>query len=267
MDMKTKFKYEAVIAIFAILYTPVLAQGTVGDIETGIGGRASVQLDYKIKKGVHINADAELRTQDNFNAIGRYQATIGGNYKINTYLKAGLGYVYMSVKNSSGEWNPRHRIYADVTGTLKSGDWHFSLKEKLQLTHRSGVNVYQTTPNALSLKSRIKAEYKGFASVDPYIFLETRTALNDPACTANWNGTAYSDYSFGGYNDVYFNRLRGALGLEWELDKHNSIDFTLMLDYCYDKDIDTNSSGTKLKSLTYDRTLTSQISVGYKYSF
>lgn len=253
--------------LYALVSVPSAAQGTVSDIETDLGGRASVQLDYKIKKGVHVNAGLELRTNDNFNAAGRYQAEIGGDYKINSFLKAGLGYVYINVRNSSDQWNPRHRLYLDLTCTLKSGDWRFSLKEKLQLTHRNGVNVYQTTPNALSLKSRIKAEYKGFATVNPYIFLETRTALNDPACTAQWDGSAYSDYSFEGYKDTYFNRLRGAMGLEWELDKNNALDFTLMLDYCYDKEIDTNSSGTKLKSLTYERTIMPQICIGYKYSF
>jgi len=264
--MNTRTIFQVVI-LLAIVSTPAAAQGTTSELETDMGGRASAELDYKIKKGFHINTQLQLRTKDDFSSIGRYQATVGGDYKINSFLKAGLGYVYMSVKNSSDEWNPRHRVYLDLSGTLKSGDWRFSLKETLQLTHRSGVNVYQTTPNALSLKSRIKAEYKGFASLDPYLFIEARTALNDPSCTANWDGSAYSDYSFNGYNDAYFNRLRGAIGMDYKIDTHNSLDLTLMLDYCHDKEIDTNSSGTKLKSLTYERTLMPQISIGYKYSF
>ncbi len=264
--MNTRLFFTAAVMI-AVISIPAAAQGTTSDIETDMGGRASVQLDYKVRKGFHINADIQLRANDNLGSLDRYQAAIGADYKINPFLKAGLGYVYMSVKNSSDEWKPRHRLYMDITGTLKSGDWRFSLKEKLQLTHRSGVNVYQTTPNAISLKSRIKAEYKGFTWVDPYIFFETRTELNAPSCTANWDGSAYSDYSFNGYNDVYFDRLRGAVGVDIKLDTHNSFDLALMLDYCHEKEIDTNGSGTKLKSLTYERTLMPQICVGYKYSF
>lgn len=264
--MKARYLYICAICLLA---TPLagMAQGTANDIETEYGGRLSLQFDYKLKKGLHLTADAQLRTQDNFKATGRYQAGLGVDYKINGFLKAGAGYTYISVRNSSDEWNPRHRIYAQLTGTLKSGDWRLSLKERLQLTHRSGVNTYQTTPNSLTLKSRLKAEYKGFTAVSPYIFIEARTVLNDPACSADWNGSEYSNYSFSGYNDAYFNRLRGALGMEWKIDKHNSIDLTAMLDYCYDKEIDTDKEGTKLKSLTYDRTIAPQLSIGYVYSF
>lgn len=95
--------------------------------------------------GDYMIADLELRTKDSFNEIWRYQATIGGDYKINSFLKAGLGYVYIDVKNSSDQWNPRHRLYLDLTGTLKSGDWRFSLKEKLQLTHSSGTRLKSLT--------------------------------------------------------------------------------------------------------------------------
>ena len=255
------------MAFSCMMPATLCAQGTDNDMETDAGGRLSVELDRKIKKGVHVMADAQLRMSDKFNKLGRYQAGLGMSYKINDWLKAQAGYVLIEVMNSSGEWNPRHRVYLDLTGTLKSGQWRFSLKEKLQLTHRSGVNAYQTTPNALSLKSRIKAEYSGSGSVSPYVYAEFRTALNDPSCSANWNGTSYSDYSFTGYNDIYLNRVRGALGLEWKLDKKNSLDFVAMLDYCHDKNIDTNSKGTKLKSLTYDRTIMPQVGVSYKFSF
>lgn len=265
--MKSRTVYIFAMCMALALPQAGRAQGTANDIETEYGGRFSVQLDYKLKKGLHLTADAELRLQDNFNTVGRYNAGLGVDYKINGFLKAGAGYTYISARNSQDEWNPRHRLYAELTGTLKSGDWRLSLKEKMQLTHRDEVNVYQTTPNALTLKSRLKAEYKGFTTVDPYIFVEARTVLNDPACSANWNGSAYSDYSFTGYNDVYFNRLRGAIGAEWKIDKHNSLDISAMLDYCYDKDIDTNKEGTKLKSLTYDRTIAPQLSIGYVYSF
>ena len=259
--------YLPILMLCSLISSTVNAQGTDNEIETEYRGRMDVQLDRKIRKGFHVMADAEIRTDDNFDGVGRYDLSIGASYKINDWLKAQGGYTFIKAKNSSDEWNPRHRIYADLTGTLKSGDWRFSLKEKLQLTHRSGVNSYQTTPNALSLKSRLKAEYKGFNKVNPYIFVELRTALNDPACSATWDGSSYSDYSFSGYNDVYLNRLRGALGFEWKIDKKNSVDLVAMLDYCHDKDIDTNSSGTKLKSLTYDRTIVPQIGLSYKISF
>ena len=55
--------------------------------------------------------------------------------------------------------------------------------------------------------------------------------------------------------------------LEWALSKQHALDFYLLGDYCYEKNIDTNSSGTKLKSLTYDQAFNMALCVGYQFSF
>ena len=47
----------------------------------------------------------------------------------------------------------------------------------------------------------------------------------------------------------------------------HTLDFFLLTDYNYNKEIDTNAEGTKLKSLTYDRGLQIGLGVGYKFSF
>ena len=57
------------------------------------------------------------------------------------------------------------------------------------------------------------------------------------------------------------------MGLEWKLDTRNVLDFYVMGDYCRDKNIDTNAEGTKLKSLTYDRTFRGWTGVGYTFNF
>lgn len=263
--MKHGFIVAAILAISTVL--PAAAQGTVTDLGSEVGGRISAEADYKISKGLHLSAGLELRTRDNFSSIGRVQASLALSYKFTKWLKGSAGYIFMENKNSSAVWKPRHRAYADLTGTLRSGDWRFSLKERLQLTHRSGSNIYQTTPNALASKTRLKVSYKGFGSISPYACAEFRVALNDPACSATWDGSAYSNYSFLGYNDVYLNRVRGSLGAEWKLDKRNSLDFFLLGDWCHDKVIDTNKEGTKLKSLTFERRWLTSLGIGYIFSF
>ncbi|MBQ3743439.1 MAG: DUF2490 domain-containing protein [Bacteroidales bacterium] len=262
-----------IVCLSAVL--PLLAWGQesytipVNELTTDLGGRFSVTADKKLAKGLHLSVDGEVRLSDNFTSVGRWQAGASLTYKVNPYLKLGGGYLFIDKLKSSGTWSPRHRFYFDARVGLRAGDWNFSLKERLQLTHRNAddLNTFQTNPNALALKSRIKAEYKGFRSVSPYAYVEARTVLNDPACTAKWNGTAFSDYSFIGYTDAYFNRLRTALGLEWKLSKQHALDFSLLGDYCYDKNIDTNAEGTKLKSLSYDRAFNTSICIGYKFSF
>ena len=258
---------SAVLCLLSAASTFSFAQGTDNDLETDFRGRISVGMDKKLFKGFHVGAEGEVRFTDNFGEIGRYQIGTGLSYKMTSWLKAGLGYVFIENRGSSGTYNPRHRAYADLTGTLACGDFRFSLRERLQYTGRSGVNKYQTNPNSLALKTRAKILYKGFNGISPYAFAEIRFTLNDPACTADWNGTEYSNYEFNGYSDTYLSRLRGGVGLQWKLDAKNSLDFTFMLDYIYTKETDTNKSGTKLKSLTYDRTLAPTFCLGYSFSF
>ena len=259
------------LASLIIALIPVLgfAQGTVNDLETDFGARVGVSVDKKIVKGLHVEADGEIRLSDNLSTFGRFNLGLGVSYKISPVFKIGVGYQFIEKKNSSSEWKPRHRFYADASATLKAGDWRFSLKERLQLTHRDVNNVYQSNPNSLMLKSRFKVSYKGFASVTPYGYVEVRNVFNDPRCSATWStaSQAYTDYSFKGYSDAYVNRIRGSLGLEWKLSKQHALDFYVLGDYCYDKNIDTNSGGTKLKSLTYDQAFNMALCIGYQFSF
>ncbi len=263
--------YRLICCIALAAASPSLAkaQGTANDLETDLGARLSISADKKIAKGLHLTLDGEARLSDNFSNPGNYRAGLGISYKLNKTFKFGAGYVFIEKKNSSGVWKPRHRFYVDGKATIRSGDWRFSLKERMQLTHRNVNNPFQTTPNSLSLKSRFKVAYKGLSTVTPYGYLELRNVFNDPACSATWSTTslAYGDYSFLGYGDAYLNRVRGCLGAEWKAGKRHTFDFFILTDYCYDKNIDTNHEGTTLKSLTYDRALKSGLGIGYQFSF
>lgn len=245
------------------------AQGTVNALENDFGGRISITADKKIVRGVHFFVEGEARFSDNLSSFGRYQAGAGLTWKVSDVFKVGAGYTFIQKQNSEGTWKPRHRVYMDGSLNFKAGDWRFSLKERLQLTHRDVGNIYQNNPNSLALKSRFKISYKGFQSITPYGYVELRNVFNDPSVKATWSTTslAYTDYSFGGYNDAYINRVRGSLGAEWKLSKNHALDFFLLTDYNYDKDIDTDAAGTTLRSLTWDQSLKVSLGLGYKFSF
>lgn len=257
----------AVAAIFPLM---VSAQITTNPLETELGARVGLTLDKKLTKGLHLQLEGEARTTDNFTDIGRYDAGLSLYYKLNKPFKFGLGYDLIEKKNSDGEWKMRHRVYADAKATLHAGDWNFSLRERLQLTHKD-VNAIkkQATPNSLALKSRIQATYKGFSQWEPYAYVELRNVFNDPACSATWSTVSqtFADYEFLGYNHAYLNRIRGSIGAEWKLDSHNSFDFYILTDYCKEKETDTADNGTRLKALYWEQTFYGAFCVGYKFSF
>lgn len=265
-----KIKYLFVILAFLPASVLTRAQGTVNELENDFATRTSIAVDKKLAKGLHLEAEYQLRTENALTKIDRHQASLGLNYKFNNYLKGGLSYTFIDRYGTNSGWQVRHRASAYLTAGYRAGNWRFSLREMVQWTHKTeDLNIYQEVRNPLTLKSRFKVQYKGFRSVEPYVFFELKNVFNDPACSATYNTTtgAYSNYSFTGYTDTYVNRYRGGLGLEWKLSKMHSLEFYGLLDYCYDKNIDTNKEGTRLKSLTWDRTLRTTLGVGYKFSF
>lgn len=265
--MKTRY-----LLLSALLLVPALgrAQGTVSDLETDFSTRTSIAIDKKLAPGLHLEAEYQLRTEKALSKIDRHQASLGLTYKFNDWLKGGLSYTFFDRYGTNAGWQPRHRASAFLTFGYKVGDWRFSLREMVQLTHKTeDLNAFQEVRNPLTLKSRFKIQYKGFANLEPYAYFELKNVFNDPVCSATYNSSTatYSNYSFLGYGDTYICRYRGALGLEWKIDKHNALEFYGLFDYHYDKNIDTNAAGTRLKSLTWDRTFNTTVGIGYKFSF
>ena len=260
------------LCILLALLLPVSAWAQ----STEFGARASVEANYKIKKGLHVYAEEELRVTAP--SLDSWRHTLGFTYKPFKGLKLGVGYTLINpYKSSEAKFkNPRHRFFADVTGSFTAGDFQVSLKERFQLTHRTGTfNVYQTTPNAMALKSRLTVKYKGFVDVDPYASFEMRTVLNDPwgtatSSTQKWNNSGtkqYYDYSPEGYTHVYNNRYRLEAGAEITFNQWHSLKPFVLLDFNSDYEIDTNAEGTRLFSAAYVNSMRISLGLSYVFSF
>lgn len=277
--MKTR-----ILVIFAIVLSafgfPSLKAQTDVDLDPEFGGRLSVSIDKKLARGLHISLEEEIRMDNNFGSFDRFHTTLGLSYKVNDYLKLGVGYAMINPYSSSdGAFkSSRHRLMLDATGSLRFGDWRLSLRERFQATYRSGdMNEYQNPRTALTLKSRLKLSYKGLRRLEPYAYVELRNTLNAPVISASYDGTNYltsalSQYGEAGWfidswTGMYVNRVRGSLGFEYRLSKASRIDISLMADRIMDKVVDANAEGTKLKSYTRETGFVGWINIGYSYSF
>lgn len=275
----------AIVSFFNCQFSISRAQTDV-DLDPEFGGRLSLQLDKKLVKGLHVTLEEELRMDDNFGSFNRLQTTLAVSYKVLPYLKLGAGYALINGydADSSAFKSARHRFFFDITGTYRFGDWQLSLRERVQMTHRTGTfNQYQNPENLWGLKSRVKVAYKGFRRSEPYASVELRHVLNAPAINAVYNeatdtwgyynasGTFTKKGDAGwfldGFNGTYLNRVRGALGVKYRIDKRSTLDICLLADYCLDKVVDANSEGTKLKSYTRETGFVGWFTVGYSYGF
>ena len=250
-------------------------------LDTEFGGRLAVGMDKKIVKGLHVSLAEEVRFDNNFGSLNRLQTTVGVDYKVHPNVKVGIGYAFINGYSASNQAfkNARHRVMADVMGTLRLDDFNLSLKERLQMTHRTGdFNAYQNPANALMLKSRLMVKYKGFDFVKPYAYVEMRNYLNAPVIAAAYDGSNYftlDDYSetgeagwfLSGFNGGYVNRWRGSVGIDVKIGWHNTLNFYILGDYVIDKVVDANAEGTKLKSYTREKGFKVWAGAEYEFAF
>lgn len=283
-----------VLLILALLLpAAAFAQETV-DEGTSFGARATVEADAKLAKGLHLTAHEEFRWYSSDEDVLRFYSGIGLEYKVLPFLKVGAEYEYINrlkhltdtKKDGSvveeDEWSVRHRGNFFLTGTWKTTDWQFGLKETFRITNRPGdMNTLQAPRNALSLKHKASVKYLGWGSVVPFAAFEVRNTLNDAAFSGTYHPSAtknvdkYTDEKFLGYNHAYINRLRAQLGVTVKFNKHHEVDFYLLGDHYKNKEIDTNREGSDswkenglvLKSIEWRTGNMISAGVGYKWSF
>ena len=74
---------------FVYLMALLLPLTAAAQTESGV--RASVAADWKIRKGLHLTVEEELRMDGVFKSLDRLQTTIGLEYKVSPYVKLGAG--------------------------------------------------------------------------------------------------------------------------------------------------------------------------------
>lgn len=233
-------------------------------------GRTTLSGEWKLSDRVKIETGYEFRSKSSLCGVERHMIKSGLSYKFNGYLSMGVDYDFIAHYTSTYVLQPRHRVGVNVIGTYEFGPWSLSLRERVQYTHKTyAVNAYQDVRNEMVLKSRVKLSYSGLSTLEPYAYIELRNTLNAPSFTATYvqESGSYEDYAFTGYNDIFLNRYRGAIGAQWQVDKRSGLDLRVMLDYTINKHIETNPQGSILEAYYIEHKWTPTIVVGYVFSF
>ena len=261
---------------FVLILALLVPMAAAAQTDFGGGVRLSAGAECKIVKGLHLNVEEEVRIGGAFQSLNRLQTTVGVDYKPLKFLKIGVGYILINPYDDVNRaFKPvRHRAFVDATAHF---DWHnfrFSIKERGQYTHRTGTfNVYQNSPDAFAIKSRIGAEYRGWGNFEPGLFLELRTQLNEPwgqtsgSLQAKDDGTTYYNYRHTGYTHVYNDRYRVIFRTNINLSKHHVLKPYALVDFYSPYVIDTNSEGTRLFSAAYVDQLLVNVGIAYTFKF
>lgn len=278
---------RTILLTLALLLPAAAFAQTTHDEGVSFGARATLEAEAKLAPGFHLTAHEEARYYFDSEDILRFHTGIGLEYKVFSFLKVGAEYELINRYRfdedlDANAWSIRHRGNFFLTGTLKTRDWQFGLKETLRLTHRPGdMNPLQGPRNALALKSKASVKYLGLGSVVPFAAFEVRNVLNDASYSGTYNASAekakdrYTNEQFLGYTHAYVNRLRAQLGVTVKFDKRHALEFYLLGDFYKEKEIDTNREGSEsweknglvLKSIDWYKGTLITAGVGYKWEF
>jgi hypothetical protein len=143
------------IRILVPLLSLAFAISAMAQENDEVGIWSELGIEKSITKKWDVGVDLEYRAQNR----ARFSAGVSTSYKVAKPLKIGVGYNFLyserpdkyKVKDEGVEgsdewtkgynftpeyWFPRHRFYAEATGSIKLWSWlKVSLRERYQLTH------------------------------------------------------------------------------------------------------------------------------------
>ena len=86
-------KHRLVITVLGLL-SASFAFAQVPDVSQ-FGTWTGISASKELSKKWSLDGEVELRTQDAFNAVDRWSASLGAQYKFNKYLKIEASYKYL----------------------------------------------------------------------------------------------------------------------------------------------------------------------------
>jgi hypothetical protein len=189
------------------------------------------------KHGLSLTLEEEIRSAPTH----RSHTTVALGYAPIEYFNIYAGYT-VKLYGNQGWTNPnkfiRHRANVLLTGQVKLGQWNLSLREGVMLDARADeIDTREKNVVDFTLRSRLQAVYSipktPLAIVGKFEILNT---LNAPAEYIN-SITSSTDYG------QYISELRPELGLQWKIDKKNTLSLAYRYNYIYGRDINILDSG------------------------
>ena len=209
--------------------------------------------------GLSLTFEEEIRSAPSHRA----HTTIALGYTPIQYLNIYAGYT-LKLYGNQGWTNPnkylQHRANILLTGQIKLGQWNLSLREGVMLDGRTG-QVDKRIKNQVdfTLRSRLQAVYSipetPLGIVAKFEILNT---LNAPTEYIN----QVSNIKYG----QYISELRPEAGVQWKINKQNSLTLTYRYNYLYDRGISIDDTIGNV-TITNKYTTKHLILLAYKFGW
>ena len=262
------------LAIFFVFCPTLLLAQTITEKDTAIVTPEAHFFATFVKSfdhGLSLTFEEEIRSAPSHRA----HTTVGLTYAPIQYVNIYAAYT-LKLYGNQGWTDPnkylQHRANLLVTGQVKLGQWNLSLREGVMLDARVG-EVDKRVKNQVdwTLRSRLQAVYSipetPLAIVGKFELLNTLNAPVEYVNTLNNTTPFYTTLHHSiPLSRAYISELRPELGLQWKIDKQNSLTLTYRYNYLYDR-------GLSVDDTTGDITLTNKcttkhlILLAYKFGW
>lgn len=250
------------ILLLSLFPATLFAQANISE-ETTSKQSAEVHVIASFVKsfdhGLKLTLEEEIRSIPSHRA----HTTISLAYTPIEYLSMSAGYV-LKLYGNQGWDDPnkflRHRVNIDATGQVTLGQWKLSLRERLMLDARADeIDLREKNRVDYTLRSRLQASYSiPNQPLSIVAKVEMFNTLNAPVEYIN-------SLSLSQQYGQYINEWRPELGLQWKVDKKNTINVAYRYNYVYSRDIDVATSGDV--ALTHAYTHKHVILLTYKFDW
>ena len=215
------------------------------------------------KYGLSLTIEEEIRSAPSHRA----HTTVGLGYTPieNLHIYAAYTTMIYGAEGAKVDWSDpekfiRHRVNVFVTGQWKLGQWNLAWREGVMMDARTDEVDRRVKNNVdFTLRSRIQAVYSipktplGIVGK-----LEMLSTLNAPVDYIN----SLSPKEYGDY----ISEWRPELGLQWKIDKQNTLGLSYRFNYLYSRDIKVDDH-TGDASITNKYTSKHLILLTYKFGW
>lgn len=263
-----------ILALLIFLPSVIFAQTIVSETDTHSTTPEAHLFATFVKSfdhGLSLTFEEEIRSAPSHRA----HTTVGLTYAPIQYLNIYAAYT-LKLYGNQGWTDPnkylQHRANLLITGQVKLGQWNLSLREGVMLDGRTGY-VDKRIKNQVdfTLRSRLQAVYSipetPLGIVGKFEILNT---LNAPVAyinslSNNQYPIAHSEASAQNYGQ-YISELRPEAGLQWKINKQNSLTLTYRYNYLYDRSISIDDPTGNI-TLTNKYTTKHLILLAYKFGW
>lgn len=270
---------KSILVLMALLPSFIFAQVTITEKDTSIvtpEAHFFATFVKSFKHGLSLTIEEEIRSAPTHRA----HTTLGLTYAPIQYVNIYAAYT-LKLYGNQGWTDPnkylQHRANLLITGQVKLGQWNLSLREGVMLDARAGeVDTRVKNQVDFTLRSRLQAVYSipetPLGIVGKFEILNT---LNAPVAYLNeaMKQEARGDMALplqgeleGASYGQYISELRPEAGLQWKINKQNSLTLTYRYNYLYDRGISIDDMTGNIK-ITNKYTTKHLILLAYKFGW